>query len=465
MSIASMTAASRLASIAGPAHVISESHELAAYEVGGNRPTAVVLPGSAEEATEIVKFAAGEKLAIVPCGARTKFSMGLPPRAYDLALDLTRLNRIAAYDPADLTLAVEPGVTLHKLAGVLAEHKQWLPLAVPYMRRTTVGGTIASGVDSHLRQMHGTPRDYILGMEFITGQGVAAKSGGRVVKNVSGYDMHKLMIGALGTLGVLTKINFRTFPLPLATRGFLARFDKAAKALELRHSLARSPLTPQSLEIFTPSAARVVSSDAAARIAPEPMDADVLSMGHWTLAAEFSGNEKVLDRCERDLLTLADKCGASNFTVLTASQMPAVALRKHDFNPIMLASSPSAAIIKMSVLPTRMAELLANAARAAETNSLPWAAMARGLGIIYFALLPRDRGDDARRRVIQATDQILPESAALGGHASIPWSPAEWKSSLKVWGLERPDLEQMRKLKNLFDPAGTLSPGRFMGGM
>jgi len=432
MSIASMTAASRLASIAGPAHVISESHELAAYEVGGNRPTAVVLPGSAEEATEIVKFAAGEKLAIVPCGARTKFSMGLPPRAYDLALDLTRLNRIAAYDPADLTLAVEPGVTLHKLAGVLAEHKQWLPLAVPYMRRTTVGGTIASGVDSHLRQMHGTPRDYILGMEFITGQGVAAKSGGRVVKNVSGYDMHKLMIGALGTLGVLTKINFRTFPLPLATRGFLARFDKAAKALELRHSLARSPLTPQSLEIFTPSAARVVSSDAAARIAPEPMDADVLSMGHWTLAAEFSGNEKVLDRCERDLLTLADKCGASNFTVLTASQMAAV---------------------------------LANAAWAAETNSLPWAAMARGLGIIYFALLPRDRGDDARRRVIQATDQILPESAALGGHASIPWSPAEWKSSLKVWGLERPDLEQMRKLKNLFDPAGTLSPGRFMGGM
>ena len=95
-----------------------------------------------------MKFAAAEKLAIVPSGARTKLSMGLPPRQYDLALDMTRLDRVVAYDPADLTLGVEPGIPLQKLAAVLAEHKQWLPLAVPYMDRTTVGGAIASGVDT-----------------------------------------------------------------------------------------------------------------------------------------------------------------------------------------------------------------------------------------------------------------------------------------------------------------------------
>jgi glycolate oxidase FAD binding subunit len=91
--------------------------------------------------------------------------------------------------------------------------------------------------------------------------------------------------------------------------------------------------------------------------------------------------------------------------------------------------------------------------------------MARGPGVIYFALLPNDRSDEARRRVIQATDQILPECAALGGNATIPWSPAEWKSALKVWGLERGDIAQMRKLKKLFDPPGILCPGRFMGGL
>ena len=202
------------------------------------------VPASSDEVAEIVKFAAAEKLALVPCGARTKLAMGLVPRQYDLALDLTRLDRVVAYDPADLTLSVEPGITLQKLGAVLAEHKQWLPLAVPYMEHATIGGTIASGVDTALRQMYGTARDYVLGMEFVTGQGAAAKSGGRVVKNVTGYDMHKLMIGALGTLGVMTKINFRTFPLPVATRGFVARFASADGALELRHSIAHSPLNP-----------------------------------------------------------------------------------------------------------------------------------------------------------------------------------------------------------------------------
>jgi glycolate oxidase FAD binding subunit len=112
-----------------------------------------------------------------------------------------------------------------------------------------------------------------------------------------------------------------------------------------------------------------------------------------------------------------------------------------------------------------MNEMLGNTQRAAETNSLAWRAMARGVGVIYLALLPDERGDEARRRVIQATDQILFECAALGGTATIPWSPAEWKGALKVWGLERGDLDPMRKLKKLFDPSGTLSPGRFMGGL
>ncbi len=125
---------------------------------------------------------------------------------------MTRLNKVIAYDPGDLTLSVEAGVPLAKLAQVLAEHRQFLPLAVPFVNRTTIGGLIASGVDSPLRQFYGTARDFLLGMEFVTGEGVAAKSGGRVVKNVTGYDIHKLMIGALGTLGVITRVNFKTFP-------------------------------------------------------------------------------------------------------------------------------------------------------------------------------------------------------------------------------------------------------------
>src|SRR5262249_51662160 len=151
----------------------------------GKVPSAAVRPGTAGEVAEVVKFAAAEKLALIATGARTKLRIGLPPRAYDVAVDLTRMDRVVACDPGDLTVAVEAGIPLHKLSATLAEHRQFLPLAAPYVDRATVGGTVATGVDTPLRQFYGTARDYLLGVEYVTGEGVQAKSGGHVVKNVS----------------------------------------------------------------------------------------------------------------------------------------------------------------------------------------------------------------------------------------------------------------------------------------
>ena len=168
----------------------------------------------AKKSWKIVKFALSEKLAVVASGARTKLGMGMPPRQYDLAVDMTRLARVTAYDPQDLTLGVESGISLREITNLLAEHRQFLPLAVPFADRATVGGTVAPGVDGPLRQFYGTARDYVLGMEFVTGEGVLAKSGGRVVKNVSGYDIHKVMIGALGTLGNHHESKLPHFPAP-----------------------------------------------------------------------------------------------------------------------------------------------------------------------------------------------------------------------------------------------------------
>ena len=236
--------AAQLAAIVGEVHLLTESEHLAPYAVDGKIPAAVARPGSSEEIGEIVKFANAEKLAMVITGARTKLAIGLPPRQYDLALDTTRLDRILAYDPGDLTLSIEAGVQLGDVQRTLAQHGQFLPLEVPYMNRTTAGGTIASGVDSPLRQSYGTARDYILGLEFVTGEGIAAKSGGRVVKNVTGYDIHKLLAGSLGTLGVITKINLRTFCRPSNICEALSRLLQASKArsrfaivLRSRHSL------------------------------------------------------------------------------------------------------------------------------------------------------------------------------------------------------------------------------------
>jgi glycolate oxidase FAD binding subunit len=465
MTMASVTMSSRLSGIAGSAGVITDPGELAAYQIGDKIPQAAVRPRTGEEVAELVKFAAAEKLAIVATGARTKLGMGMPPRRYELALDMTQLDRVIAYEPGDLTLGVEAGVPLEKLAAVLAEHRQFLPLPVPFMFRTTIGGTIASGVDTPLRQSYGTARDYLLGTEFVTGEGLLARSGGRVVKNVTGYDIHKLMIGALGTLGVITKINFRTFPLPGATRAFVALFKNAEQTLDLRHRVGRSPLTPLTLEILSPGAAELLSGDVAARIEPIPIPASLLSKTHWALLAGFAGNPQVLERYERDLSQMAEQSGATNTAVLAEDRIAGAFGRVREFIPIALASSGATTIVKMTVLPAQMKEVLASAAQAAETNSLPWAALARGLGVMYFALLAGDAEPDVRRRVTQATDQILLACTGSGGQATIPWCPAEWKNALKVWGLDRRDLDQMRKLKKVFDPQGTLSPGRFVGGL
>jgi glycolate oxidase FAD binding subunit len=451
---------SRLAEIVGAANVASDFAQLATFEIDRKLPAAAVRPGTSEEVAEIVKFAASEKLALVPTGARTKLGIGYAPSRYDLALDMTRLNKVIAYDPGDLTLSVEAGVPLAKLAQVLAEHRQFLPLPVPFVNRTTIGGLIASGVDSPLRQFYGTARDFLLGMEYVTGEGVATKSGGRVVKNVTGYDIHKLMIGALGTLGVITRVNFKTFPMPLATRGFIARFATAENALDMRQRIAQSALTPLTVEILSPRVAELFASDAATRYERAAMPANVISNTEWALTTGYAGNEAVLERYAKDLQRIARESGATGVSILAENLSPAWA-RKREFIPIALASSPATTIVKMSVLPMRMTDTLASAQKTAERNNLLWAAMARGLGIIYFAILPSDHTEECRQRVATATSTIQEACAKLAGHATIPWAPAEWKTTLQIWGPPRPDFAQMQKVKSVFDPQKILRPGRY----
>lgn len=458
-------ALSRLASIVGASHVSDDPSSLAPYLIDGFMPSSAVHPGSVAEAAEVVKFAAAEKLAIVASGARTKLTMGMPPGKYDLALDLSRLDRIAAYDPGDLTLSVEAGIPLAKVAPTLAQHGQFLPLAVPFENAATIGGTIASGIDSPLRQFYGTARDFVLGMEFITGDGSLAKSGGRVVKNVTGYDLHKLMIGAMGSLGVITQVHFRTFPAPLTRRAFLASFELAEAAWRLRQSIAESPLRPLTLDILSPGTAQLFASDSAARRVAESYNPRMLANGRWTLTSGFAGNGKALDRYAADLRRMAEQAGAAEIATFGEEDIPGAFGRKREFIPIALEASAGAVVMKLSTLPSRMNQALSAVERAAASRGIEWAAMARGVGVAYAALLPKDRGDESSIAVAAAAEEILAATSAAEGHASIPWSPAEWKGKLKVWGYDRAEFQQMKKLKTFFDPVGVLSPGRFVGGI
>ncbi|MDE3110508.1 MAG: FAD-binding oxidoreductase, partial [Acidobacteriota bacterium] len=290
---ATSTAGSRLADISGAASVITDPARLAAYEVHGKAPLAAVQPASREAVPEIVKFCVSEKLSVIPCGARSKLRMGGTPERYDVALDVSRLDRVIAYDPDDLTLSVEAGIPLQRLAGVLAGHRQFVPLEVPFLSQATAGGTIASGVHSPLRQAYGTARDFLLGIEVVTGEGARAKSGGLVVKNVAGYDLHKLMIGAMGTLGIITSMNFRTFPAPAPRRIFSAVFRSAESALDLRSRVGQSHLRPLTMDVLNPTAVEMLAGSAAARFEAGPAPVDRLPSDKWAFLAMYSGKGAV----------------------------------------------------------------------------------------------------------------------------------------------------------------------------
>ena len=451
MSMAAASISSGLAGVVGPANVVADPGQLIAYRISGCVPKAAVRPGSNQEVAEIVRLAAADKLALVPVGACTKLGMDIAVRQYDVALDMTRLDHVVAYDPNDLTLSVEPGISLRQLASVLSEHGQFLPLAVPFRGRATVGGTIASGIDSPLRQFYGTARDYLLGMEFVTGDGRIVKSGGRVVKNVSGYDLHKLMIGSFGSLGAITKVNFRTFPMLREIRALVAFFDSAQSASEMRQHVARSPLRPVTIEILSPSAAVLLSSDAAERIAPGQLRAYALANGRWTFLASYAGNEDVLKRYERELRKIAGEVDS----VSLGKGAAAVALgRVSEFVPIVLESSSAAVIIKASVLPARMGELLHEAESIAAKCEVRSAAIARGVGAVYVALLRESRDEENRSRVARAVEQLREACVHLSGNFSVAWCPVEWRNSLQGQQANHIELDLMRELKQTFDPAG-----------
>ena len=450
----------RLEGIVGARHLLTRPAELDSYAVDGFKPAAGVLPGSAEEVAEAVCLAAGEKLAVIPVGGRTKLGLGAPPRRYDLAIDLTRLGRVLAYDPGDLTLGVEAGIRFVELDKILAAERQFVPLVPPFIERATIGGILATNSSTPLRHAYGSARDYVLGMEFVTGEGRRAKSGGHVVKNVSGYDLHKLMIGALGTLGVITRVNFKTFPLPRAQTSFVASFAQAKEALGLCRAIAKSPLQPRLVEVVDPNAAGILAGIGGLPPARWPL-------GHWSVVVAAAGDERVVERHGIDLSRMAQEAHALSFVALSDEERQVLLARIREFPRHIADFAPAATLFRTSILPTHMAALVERTRQVAERNQLPAATLVRASGIVFCALVPLTLDAETLARLAQAATELFHTIASteINGRAVIECCPAELKQQVNVWGPARDDLTLIERLKKAFDPQGILSPGRFIGGI
>ena len=458
---AGVSVLAKLEGTVGSANVRTEPKELSRSAIDGVTPKFEVRPETAEKAAEVVRTAVDEKFGVVVCGARTALAIGTPPSSYDVALDMTRVTGISSYDPGDLTISVNAGMPLAELAQELAAKKQFLPLEVPFFERATVGGAIAAGLDSPLRQFYGAPRDFLIGAEFVDGTGAQAKSGGRVVKNVTGYDFHKLLHGSLGTLGVITRLNFRTYPIAPARRGFLASFTDEVGALKFSKQILASALTPIVLEMVSPESAGLLFS----QYAPFASLCAAQEMHEWTVAVGFEGSGEVCERYAKELARMAKEAGAQNAVAMHDDQFAALLEILREAPVTMRDAAAEAVVMRFTVLPSQLADLLRAVRSFAGSSWMKAPVLVRSESAIYMALLPRVGDETALKQLEYFWKSVGSLRGKLEFKATIVFCPAKWKTTLDVWEHANVEMDMERRVKKAFDPNGVFARGRFVGGI
>jgi len=453
--------ASRLAEVAGAHNVVSAAAELADHAIDGIVPQFIACPTSAEQVAEIVRFALSEKLAVQAFGSRSKCEMGMPPARCDISVDMTHLHEVAHYDAGDLTLSVDAGIPLRELATFLEQHGQFLPLAVPCFESSTAGGAVASGIDSALRQQYGPVRDFLIGAEFVDGTGQQCRSGGRVVKNVTGYDFHKLLIGSLGTLGVITRVNFRTFPLPAASGACLAVFASSQQALAFCGAIAGKGLPLAGLEILGPGAAEILGAIL------QRTDANVAGLlppKLWCVYCSYEGNEPVVARVGEELKQCGKDADAREFVSLQKSaDEPLGGMLREAYEWLRWASP--ATVLHRIAMPQLTPKVLGELEHCAVAANLRSALLIRAADVSYFAVFADAEDEAAWSSLAEVAVKVDRLARANRGYSTILHAPTAVKIRAAAARTALRDAELQLRLKQAFDPANIFAPGRIVGGV
>src|SRR2546425_10229217 len=250
MPVAARSIGEAFVTIAGRDRVRDDVRAARAAAVDGQLPRWVVRPASIDQLSRIVALAHDDGLVVVPRGGGSALELGRPPARVDVVIDLSGLDQVLEYNPDDLTITVQAGITAGALAALLAPRRQFLALDPPGAATRTLGGMTATNATGPLRVRYGTMRDLLLGVRFVQADGVVTWGGSKVVKSVSGYDVPKLMVGALGTLGVLGELTLRLHPLPDVERTWLVPLPSTQAAQALVERIVDSPLQPNRIEFF-----------------------------------------------------------------------------------------------------------------------------------------------------------------------------------------------------------------------
>ncbi len=390
-------------------------------------------PAHALELGDLVRGAAAEGHALYPRGGRTHSGIGLVPTKTGFAVDLTGMNAVVDYPARDMTVTLQAGATLAQLAALLKTEKQWLPIDGANPEAATVGGALATNSNGPRRLTQGTWRDAVLGIHFVTDEGVEVKGGGRVVKNVAGYDLMKLHAGALGTLGIITEVTLKVKPMPEASAFVVFGVPASAVAptLDRIHaSLSR----PVAVELLNRAAVKAIG------VALPDSEPWLIACGFEEKAATVAWQiETLKGECAgtplRDLTVIRDADAAKLWTGLTALQ----------------SGREGSSTLKFNTRPSAVAAL-ALKADAAHSQAVVHAHAGNGIAFVH---IPDEAKPD---RLSAILGELL--GPAREDNVQILRCPSAWKAVLPVWGIDRGDRALMGRIRATLDPKGLFNPGR-----
>jgi glycolate oxidase FAD binding subunit len=410
-------------------------------EFAGQIALNVITPQIIDNLSRTLARASAENLRVSPRGGNSTADKFQPPLDVDLNIDLTQLNKIIEYEPANLTVTVEAGITMGALQKALAAHQQFLPLDPPQPSRATLGGIIATNSFGPLRLRYGTVRDWLIGARLVLVDGTVVRGGGKVVKNVAGYDLPKLLVGSYGTLGVVAEATFKLSPLPPVSRTLVATADAAGVLRHLLASLLRWTPLPNAAEMLAPGVAQSVYPEAPA--------------GQYLFLAQVAGSLATVERQMRDGDTLCRDNGLIVAEALVDDAEQSVWARVRDL-PAAL-GSPDTLVSEMRLLPSQLDEALREIPAIASRYEVECAAFTRAGQSVWFVL----HGEAGAMPAL--VDEMRRWAGARRGYLVLQRLPVSLKGIVDVWGPTRTDFQIMQRLKAQFDPKDLLNRGMFVG--
>ena len=416
-------------------------HHLKAAYLGDAASVQMVSPKTVKELTAVVTQAHQEHLKLLVAGQGTKLAWGIPAKKIDLLLSTQNLDGVVDHAVGDMTVTVQAGMTFAALQTLLAKHNQWIPLDPVYANQATVGGILATRDAGSLRHRYGGVRDLCLGLTFVRSDGQVAKAGGRVVKNVAGYDLMKLFAGSFGTLGIVTELTLRAYPLPERSGTVLIRGEMEEVA-DFTQELRQSTLTPTAFDIWTGQNA--ASNDITLALRFQSLGESVLAQTERVYDMARTLGAKLSQSLKAEILSDGDD---AEWWATSAQH---------------LRESPrqDTVICQIGILPASAVSCLATIQqKVAQTSVALQGRVHAGSGVGQLRLTGTELDC---RRVLADLRTFLNQSE---GYLSVLEAPLTLKKAVEVWGYSGNALAAMRKLKERFDPQGGLNPGRFVGGL